>query len=89
MPDISVNDLVMVVRPTSCCGTSKGIGLVFTVKKIETKEFTLCAYCDKVIDSYVGVWGAGNTPYRIERLKRIPPIGELDKIENEEPVEVV
>ena len=72
---ISVGDLVVVVKPTLCCGNPSRLGRTFVVKKIEFGP-NRCHWCHTAIedsDAFDGeLWW---TP---RRLKRIPPLSELE-----------
>ncbi len=84
---ISVGDLVAVVRPMPCgCGDS--IGWVYKVTKIAKQDHYTsgCRFCGK--DYQVGLLayredGCGADLYR---LKRIPPLGELEGQRTEEDI---
>jgi hypothetical protein len=41
---IKVGDLVMIVKPTNCCGNPSSLGQIFTVSCLET-ETSDCIYC--------------------------------------------
>ena len=79
---ISVGDLVQVVKPRLCCGNSSAIGRVFVVGRISmgcycsTCGFTPPLPCASVQD------GVGKC--EVERLKRIPPLDELEGERTEE-----
>jgi hypothetical protein len=52
MSEIKVNDLVMVVRPTPCCGDTDGLGTPFTVRNVIYSDCT-CTECQ---DYSTGMW---------------------------------
>jgi len=90
---ISVGDLVMVVRPTSCCGNSKNIGAVFIVDDILINVGE-CAYCsikEAVACAFEPNWKYGMGAYSLNRLKRIDPdclrddVREAEKLPTKEP----
>lgn len=78
---ISVGDLVVIVKSRECCPERSRFGFIFMVERIETDEFR-CTYCKK---DHLGLrtiaWGSGKTGADISRLKRIPPLGELENSE--------
>ena len=80
---IKVGDLVMVFKPNHC-GCSRSVGLVFRVKYIDrSKRSNWCVHCghnyaaeDQAND---GEFGA-----QLWRLKRIPPLSELESEKRED-----
>lgn len=48
---IKVGDLVMVVKPKSCCGDDKAVGKVFTAKAVVNEK----TYCDVCGALYTGI----------------------------------
>ena len=87
MKPIKVGDLVMVVRPTICCGATKSVGLVATVVDNETKQYVRCIHCsDRVINdsSYLQL---DNGKYcHVSRLKRIDPPATPETVEHDSEV---
>jgi len=47
---IKVGDLVMVVKPSPCCGSEKGLGCAFIVVDISTDMFE-CGICHKIYET--------------------------------------
>lgn len=45
MNNIKVGDLVMVVKPTLCCGNPYSIGKLFTVIENTIKQISYCIHC--------------------------------------------
>jgi hypothetical protein len=82
---IKVGDLVMVVRPTPCCNVSTGAeGLIFTVANFDD-YFKQCKFCSAPFQvSETSAEGASVGAIRVSRLKRIPPLSELDDVKNTE-----
>ena len=77
---IAVGDLVQVVRPAPCCGTTRGMGIIFTVSGLEPFP-RWCQFC------FQGEWKSAlgyGTPVRVDRLRRIPPMPELEGERTEE-----
>lgn len=72
---ITVGDLVMVIKPSPCCKNASDIGYIFEVKSIVTNSGH-CEYCGKKDESLVAY--SGLYPFRMYRLKRIPPLDELE-----------
>ena len=78
---ISVDDLVMVVRPSFCAGETDGIGHVFLVSRVyqdEEEPQRVCAYCGRVHMN--GEMFAEDATLRcdwaVRRLMKIPPLTE-------------
>lgn len=42
---IKAGDLVMVTRPTRCCGSAYGIGKVLTVERVQSTGEEFCIHC--------------------------------------------
>lgn len=78
MSEIKVGDLVAVTRPSGCCGTTNGMGLVFVVGAIRT-AVGHCPLCGEgrgvTTAAFYAEWGAWCA---IERLTKIdpPPVAE-------------
>ena len=82
---IKVGDLVMVVKK-NVCGCDWSVGMVFKVIAIDrTQAKNWCCKCGALygpFDQAVnGVWGAA-----LYRLKRIPPLSELESEKREEDI---
>jgi len=85
MENIKVGDLVIVVKPTTCCGFIGDVGKVFTVLDIDGGIGipSECWNCGQVSDS-IDAAERDNYWHEIKTLKKIPPLSELDKIETKE-----
>jgi hypothetical protein len=83
---IKVGDLVVVVRPTLCCNDARGIGKIFTVIGPARSESQQCSNCRRVFKTTDEV--TINNGFGIEkrRLKRIPPLSELEGEKREEEI---
>ena len=89
---IAVGDLVVVVKPTMCCGNRTRLGHIFRVNYLgpsPTKHLR-CVYCanrERVL-VYVSPFQSVPTGdgYPLERLKRIPPLDELESTKTDEPM---
>ena len=90
---ISVGDLVQVVRPRlracKCADGQAGLtlGRVFVVSAIRDNG-TKCADCNVDLGTHRLAYGAGEGVYELERLKRIPPLSELETARTEETLKV-
>lgn len=76
---IQVGDLVMVAKPTICCGRSTAMqGHIFTVTSIHPSKFSnFCKFCLGRVAEPMDVSG-GATEVSLARIKRIPPLSELE-----------
>lgn len=85
---IQVGDLVQVVRPGVC--SDQGMGNVFRVLKIDRTAYD-CICCGREHGPTKFAWqtmkGAG-FGYSLARLKRIPPLDELEGKRTEENLKV-
>lgn len=82
---ISVGDLVVVVKPTPCCGNTNALGLHFVVKEIRPAIGRYhCEHCKTTWPNEVVALQEPPYAFRLWRLKRIPPLGEIDGLESEE-----
>ena len=88
---IKVGDLVVVVRYGVSCprGCNKGtdtLGRIFSVRSVEYMPL-LCVGCDAPKGwATAAVAESGEQVYRVERLKRIPPLSELDDVKQDEEI---
>jgi len=82
MENIKVGDLVMVIKPIPCCGYDKRIGMISTVEQIVERGMycTICGH-NFGTSTHTIVNGIG---FSFDRLKKIPPLEEQDKIETKE-----
>lgn len=82
---ISVGDLVQVIRPTSC-GHDFYLGLTFRVERI-TGTVSLCEICNMQFPYSPAAWPEGRyLAFRLGRLKRIPPLEELEGEKRDEEI---
>ena len=80
---IQVGDLVVIVKPRRCCGNGDTIGTIFTVRSFAKKCKCACGA------SYEGKFAVmENGWWRCEtfRLKRIPPLDELESEKRDEEI---
>ena len=77
---IQVGDLVQVVRPSFCIGGNEGIGVTFIVERIDLDGGSRCSYCDKEHGDghYYALSVVAKGWWPLRRLKRIPPLSELE-----------
>ena len=76
---IEVGDLVQVVRPALCCGASKSVGKVFVVDNIYSGPTGVCLGCGNTDQVVLGRRAGNRNGWDIRRLKRIPPLAELEE----------
>lgn len=81
---ISPGDLVIVVRPTPCCGRSDSFGSVFVVSEIE-RAVCECGFCGKF---HSGVFAQrGDKPddwYLMSQLRKVPPLKDDEQVHHNE-----
>lgn len=88
---ISVGDLVVVSRPVAHCGCPDRLGLIFRVSEIRPAlQFGFCSTCNKnvISNGILIAIGARPTSVALYRLKRIPPLDELEGEKDYKPVVV-
>jgi len=73
---IKVGDLVQVVRPAPCCGSTESIGKIFRVTGLASGDG--CYYCQNSSKTYQLALGGWKHGTKIVRLKRIPPLSDLE-----------
>lgn len=77
---IKVGDLVMVIKPKPCCGNGRP-GYIFTILEFRMADAnSVCCHCDVPVTGIHATHAAmtGNLGVDIRRLKRIPPLSELE-----------
>ena len=82
---INVGDLAVIVKPLPC-GCSASLGLIFLVERIERCEtYGYCVYCkQKTFPAGVCVVAHGDFYTEVSRVKRIPPLDELESAKQKE-----
>ena len=81
---IKPGDMVQIVRPTYCCGSDEKLGLVFRVERMEAD--VLRCNCGHVHPREVHVELPNGWWIELSRLKRIPPLFELDDVRQDEEI---
>lgn len=85
---IKAGDLVMVVRPSPCCGNSAEVGRIFMARRISSGP-GYCKHCGDVrIVSYAAPRLTGGA-IEFSRLKKIDPLAEGDSLSTRKDLEVV
>ena len=83
---IKVGDLVMVIKATPC-GCAQAIGMIYRVAKVRLCAAGIrCVFCGSEFPEDVlaeNSSGSGAQPYR---LKRIPPLDELESETRDERI---
>jgi hypothetical protein len=87
MSEIKKGDLVMVIRPSSCCGGGKSVGLVRTVTRIMNGAPGTCTGCGRHFTHGTSAVLSGDAPWAqwnigVDRLKKIEP--PTDQMRREE-----
>ena len=83
---IAVGDLVQIVRARTCCAEHTGWGKCFRVAEIHDIAL-YCCYCKTELPKQVYAFGEGSGA-EIHRLKRIPPLDELESLDHEHKLDV-
>ena len=86
---ISVGDLVQVVGQSACPKATKNdsIGLIFSVLNISSRGTGFCRWCGLgVIHTINGFAEGPDHWYGLHRLKRIPPLSELEGVRTQETI---
>ena len=83
---IQVGDLVQVIKPLFCCGDTSHCGRIFKVIVFNTDlADTACQLCGGTANPTANALFSGATiGYDVRRLKRIPPLSELEGERTEE-----
>lgn len=85
---IAIEDLVRVALPRLCCGSTETIGYVFTVTEFGTTDE--CGICGAKYPPRRAAFGEGMDGLGIvvERLRRIPPLPELEGAQHTTELEI-
>lgn len=81
---IKVGDLVVIVRPTPCCGKTNSLGIVFITAP--ALPFTDCTHCGVRVEGPAMKVVGREDYYLISRLKRIPPLSGLEGEKRDEEI---
>lgn len=84
---IKTGDLVMLVRPTPCCGNVGWLGTTGTISII-LRRAGRCAYCGKVSERTVASLNGLEGSVSVERLKKIDPPADGDSLPTRADIEV-
>ena len=76
-------DLVMVVKPTFCCGNADRLGDVFVIERISMEKDGECHRCKRFFMAGEWAWGKDWRIYVTPRLRLIPPLSEPETTERE------
>lgn len=86
MDNIQVGDLVVVVKPIRCCGNDSLVGKPFTVIGYPVHQRKQCIFCLSMSDTLNDFMLYGDISVDRNRLKRIPPLSELESIKTQEEI---
>ncbi len=85
---IKAGDLVMVVRPTICCGYSGHIGRTGTAEMLPGHVVRVaCTNCGHRDLSVASFFAIGLVAYQASRLKKIDPPSEGDSLPTRRDIE--
>jgi len=87
--DIKVGDLVIVVKPSLCCGILKDIGSIFTVLNAMPATYVTCIYCHNRKENENYLLLSNNMGCHKSRLIKIDPPQLPEEITTNEPMENV
>lgn len=77
---IQVGDLVEVIRAHPCCGSTKSLGKIFRVDRLEPVVEASCGSCGaRPVGELIAWQEENNWSAYVACLKRIPPLSELEK----------
>jgi len=79
---IKVGDLVMVVKPTVCCGNPAELGIIFTVAEIDSSESN-CVFCGSTFNVLDARNGINNDWHDVSTLIKIDPPALQDETTTE------
>lgn len=88
MSDIKVGDLVMIVKPTLCCGVGKSLGQIFTVCALVDATRSIFPRCGSTHAARLAQDGNDRRWCEIDRLKKIDPPAEGDSLPTRADLEV-
>lgn len=80
--NLKPGDLVMVVKPTACCGSAKSLGKILTVEAYVESDLSFCANCNRHVTTASALVHIGDSWVVDEhRLIKIDPLAEQEKTE--------
>jgi hypothetical protein len=82
MSDIKAGDLTIIYKPMTCCGYSGSIGDFIVVDAVVDIN-SGCSRCGKNIDALSALYLEDGklSAIEISRLKKIPPLSDLEDVE--------
>jgi hypothetical protein len=83
---ISVGDLVVVARPQPCCGSVINMGVFFRVTSLDAGQIGFCGKCGAALSGATADGKPDGWPSLLSRLKRIPPLEELEGERTQEDI---
>lgn len=89
MTQIKTGDLVMVVRGRHCCNTeasAKWFGYIFRVAGLEDVSDRRCKDCGDQRPMITALRASDPIGWDVNRLKRIPPLSELEGERTQEDI---
>jgi hypothetical protein len=83
---IQAGDMVVIAKPSFCCNDSRNVGRIFTVKRVGGAPTNWCSGCfalvpPESVGAQLAEWRENYAVtgwIDILRLKRIPPLSELE-----------
>ena len=83
---IKVGDLVQIIRGALCCGGGDHIGHVFVVQSFRERPSSPCLCGTSMTGTNAVRAGLRGFGYDVLRLKRIPPLSELEGEKRDEEI---
>lgn len=84
--NIKTGDLVMVVKPTPCCGNNTGVGVIGAVSKLKFVRGR-CKFCGQK-DQKMLVYLENGKSVLKNRVKKIDPPADGDSLPTRKDIEV-
>ena len=84
-------DLVMIVKPTDCCGSMAAVGYIRTVESSTPRQWIKCGLCGRQWHhgDYGPTVATSSGKFTAQhRLRLIPPLTELESTQTEQAVPV-
>lgn len=85
---IKPGDLVMVVKPTPCCGNEANIGRIAKVKNVANDSFLVCVWCERLYRK-PALASLDGGRVLLSRLKKLNPPADEESRETTKELEVV
>lgn len=85
---IKKGDLVVIVKPTPCCGYDGRMGRVFQVHDVKDR-MAKCTNCNQILLTTARAFALHGGTYALSRLKKLNPPADEESRETTKELEVV